>query len=168
MKLRFLNLKDAELMLEWMHDPIVVETMGADFKSKTIDDCKEFIHASLKNKHTALHLAVVDDNDVYQGTVSLKHINYKDSVAEFAITIRQSAMGRGFAQFAMKSILTLAEQELHLKKIYWCVRSDNTRAIHFYDKSKYKKTSCIPQELRSLYSKRMDLLWYVWQPDNTD
>jgi len=74
MKLRKLMEKDAELMLEWMHDESVVEYMGANFASKTIDDCKNFI---MSNQATDkdLNLAIVDDDDTYMGTVSLKHIN---------------------------------------------------------------------------------------------
>ena len=34
MKLRQLNLTDAPLMLEWMHDPSVVENLQANFAAK--------------------------------------------------------------------------------------------------------------------------------------
>ena len=36
MKLRKLMAKDAELMLEWMHDDDVVEKLGTNFKEKTL------------------------------------------------------------------------------------------------------------------------------------
>ena len=39
-------------------------------------------------------MAITDDNDEYMGTVSLKNINYTDSFAEFAITVRRTAMGK--------------------------------------------------------------------------
>ena len=87
MKLRRLELKDAPLMLEWMHDQDVVEKMQADFASKTIEDCKKFIQDSQNNKMD-LNLAIVDEQDIYMGTVSLKNITEKD--AEFAITIRKA------------------------------------------------------------------------------
>ena len=43
MNLRKLELKDAPLMLEWMHDPDVVQNMQADFAHKTLSDCENFI-----------------------------------------------------------------------------------------------------------------------------
>ena len=43
-----------------------------------------------------IHMAITDDNDEYMGTVSLKNINYIDSFAEFAITVRRTAMGKKF------------------------------------------------------------------------
>ena len=83
MKLRKLKLKDAPLMLEWMHDETVVENLHADFSSKTIDDCIKFIENSYDFSVNA-HYAIASDEDVYMGTVSLKHINRDTNSAEFA------------------------------------------------------------------------------------
>ena len=58
-----------------------------------------------KQTDTDLHLAVANDNDAYMGTVSLKHIH--DGTAEFAITVRACAMGKGYSQFGMVSILEI-------------------------------------------------------------
>ena len=136
MRLRKLEEKDAPLMLEWMHDPSVVKYMQADFASKTIDDCVDFIK-SAADRTTGIHFAVVDDNDEYMGTVSLKHIT--DNDAEFAITVRKAAMGRGFSTFAMKEIIEYGFNTLNLNLIYWCVNPDNKRAVRFYDKNGYKR-----------------------------
>ena len=94
MKLRKLDLRDAPLMLEWMHDPCVVQHMKASFRSKSIEDCESFI-VQARNSSDSLHLAVTDDLDTYMGTVSLKHV--RDGSAEFGITVRSFAMGKGFS-----------------------------------------------------------------------
>ena len=73
MKIRPLLPKDAPLMLEWMHDPDVVKFMHADFASKTLTDCERFIQAA-KSSAENLHYAVVNDEDEYMGTVSLKTV----------------------------------------------------------------------------------------------
>lgn len=158
MKLRKLELKDAPLMLGWMHDETVIKYMQADFRSKTEDDCKNFISDSWDDKEN-LHLAIVDDQDVYQGTVSLKHIT--DSSAELAITVRASAMGKGIAKEAMRKIIKKGFLEKNLSQIYWCVSLDNKRAIHFYDKNGYCRVSPEQLEIRG-YSKKQiyDYLWY--------
>ena len=59
MKLRKLELKDAPLMLEWMHDESVVKDMQADFSSKTLEDCDLFVLSS-KDTLKNLHLPIVD------------------------------------------------------------------------------------------------------------
>ena len=57
MHLRRLKAKDAEYMLEWMHDGSVVEFMDADFSSKSLADCLAFIE-SAKDDSDNLHLAI--------------------------------------------------------------------------------------------------------------
>lgn len=136
MKLRKLQLKDAPFMLEWMHDKSVVENMQTDFASKTIEDCENFIQAANSTVHD-LHLAIVDENDIYMGTVSLKHI--ENNAAEFAITVRKSAMGKGYSHFGMVEILRIGLEDLGLDRIYWCVSSNNKRAVRFYDKNGYQR-----------------------------
>lgn len=130
--LRKLKKQDAPLMLEWMHDEDVVHYMKADFQHKTLEDCESFI-ASAQDSKKNLNLAVVDDKDTYMGTVSLKEI--EDDTAEFAITMRKAAMGKGYAVEGMKQIIKIGLDDLRLKSIYWCVRQDNRRAVKFYDKN---------------------------------
>lgn len=134
MNLRKLELKDAPLMLEWMHDPDVVQNMQADFAHKTLNDCENFIRTS-QTDNKNLHLAVVDDDNTYMGTVSLKNI--ENGTAEFAITVRKGAMGKGVSKYAMSEIIRIGLEELNLKSVYWCVSPENKRAVKFYDKNGY-------------------------------
>ena len=136
MKIRKLCLKDAPFMLEWMHDEDVVKDLQANFMAKTMQDCENFIVAA-QNIDTDLHMAIVDDNDEYMGTVSLKHIS--KGKAEFGITIRKKAMGKGYSKAAMHEIIEYGFKDLNIESIYWCVNAINRRAIRFYDKNGYIK-----------------------------
>lgn len=138
MNVRKLELKDAPLMLEWMHDKSVVEDLHENFGDKTIEDCKKFILKSREDE-TNIHLAIVDDMDIYMGTVSLKHIDMYRKQAEFAIAMRSCAMGSGMAQRAMDEILRKGFKEMGLKRIYWCVSKNNRRARRFYEKAGYEE-----------------------------
>lgn len=137
MKLRKLRDYDAPLMLEWMHDDSVVHEMGTDFANKTIEDCYAFINQSQKDI-PCVHRAIVDDNDEYMGTVSLKNIDLGKRKAEFGIAIRKKAMGRGYSKFGMDEILRIGFQEYCLDTIFWYVSVNNARAIRFYEKNGYK------------------------------
>ncbi len=159
MKLRKLEQKDAPLMLEWMHDPFVVGNMGTNFQEKTLEDCSRFILSSLDGE-TDLHLAIADDSGEYMGTASLKHIDRKLKTAEFAITVRSCAMGRGFSQFGMTAILEMGLQEMDLTHIYWCVSPKNARAVRFYDKNGYSRVDAVPEHIFSCYPAEMELIWY--------
>ena len=93
MRLRNLELRDAPLMLEWMHDESVVGKLKGNFIEKTLSDAESFILTSAK-KEENIHLAIVSDEDEYMGTVSLKNI--EGGSAGLGIAGRKSAMGRGF------------------------------------------------------------------------
>lgn len=163
MKLRKLQQKDAPLMLEWMHDESVVEFMGANFAEKTIEDCERFIQSSQQDEEN-INLAIVDDADEYMGTVSLKHINKNEGVAEFAVTIRKCAMGKGYSAYGMEEILAMGLSEVGLSKIYWCVSQRNERAVRFYDKNGYTRTEDIPEVIKKAYTDEQmsQFIWYVY------
>lgn len=135
MKLRALGQQDANRMLEWMHDTSVVSELQNDFLQKTMEDCLDFIQHSESNEN--LHLAIADENDMYMGTVSLKHITSES--AEFAITICKDAMGKGYAIYGMKQMILKGFEEMGLARIYWCVSSHNARALRFYDKNHFQR-----------------------------
>ena len=161
MRVRKLQIQDAKYMLEWMQDESVVQHLSANFEALTQEDCEKFIIDSWKNSNQ-LHLAIVDDEDIYMGTVSLKNIDPKLQMAEFAIVIRSEAMGRGFSNYGMQETLRIGFEELHLKEIVWCVSKDNERARKFYDKNGYARRNGIPEICKNYYSEKQlkTLLWY--------
>ena len=159
MKLRKLKIKDAKMMLEWMHDDFIVHDLLADFASKSINDCIMFIKCSQSAK-TDINLAIITDDDEYMGTVSLKHIDKSLKEAEFAITIRRVALGKGYSEFAMKEVIKIAFKKLKLKKIYWCVSENNHRAIRFYEKQGYKEYKPNEEKKFDRYQALKMLRWY--------
>lgn len=157
MLLRKLELKDAPLMLAWMHDKSVVEKLRTNFASKTLSDCEAFIKASWDDKQN-INLAIVSDTDEYMGTVSLKHI--ENGTAEFAITVRAEAMGKGYSWYGMETIIEKAFDEYGLECVYWCVSRFNERAVRFYDKHNFHEALDIPASIIDRYSDMNDLKWY--------
>lgn len=158
MKLRKLELKDAPFMLEWMHDKSVVEDLRTNFLTKTMEDCFDFITSSW-NDEKNWNVAIVDEMDTYMGTISLKNI--KDKSAEFGITIRACAMGKGYSIRAMKKVLRIAFEERKLEKIYWCVSPDNKRAVRFYDKNGFERVDAKKLDMIEGYTEEQ-ISSYVW------
>lgn len=161
MYLRKLETKDAQFMFEWMNDVNVTSWLQKNFADKTISDCEIFVNEARNDKKN-LHLAIVNDNDTYMGTVSLKNIT--DISAEFAITIRTEAMGKGYSKYAMSKIIRIGFEEYGLKIIYWYVLAENKRAIRFYDKNGYSKISLFDLknkiELNGLQTDLNNFIWY--------
>lgn len=160
MKLRKLKISDADNMLEWMHDEELCKYMHADFSSKSLVDCLEFIKSCSLNPQY-VHLAIVDNNDIYMGTVSLKNIQLDVGIAEFGIVVRRCAMGKGYSQFGMREIIRYGFNELNLQNIIWCVSKFNLRANKFYAKNNYSLiTEGIPATFKERYKNVDNLVWY--------
>lgn len=167
-ELRTLKEKDALLMYEWMHDPDVVKNLKTDFQKKTIEDCQNFIITSLTDEKNVSY-AIVNEQDEYLGTVSLKNVNRTNSCAEFAIAIRKSAMGTGCSTYAIKEIIRKGFEEFNLKYIYWYVDKENKRAIRFYDKNNFKRIPFL--QVANICNLAEDennenFIWYMETKDN--
>ncbi|MBQ3146570.1 MAG: GNAT family N-acetyltransferase [Oscillospiraceae bacterium] len=151
-------------MLQWMHDTDAVAYLQGHFLEKTLADCLNFIACSQETQDH-LHLAIADDEDVYLGTVSLKHIDRQQKDGEFAIAIHPDAMGTGCARWAMEQILHIGLTELGLHRIFWCVSPENRRAVRFYEKGGYNRTKAENINAERYYAPQLvsQLLWYCVQ-----
>lgn len=163
-KIRELKLKDSKFMLEWMHDKNVIEFFSQDFLNKTFIDVKKFIKKSQMDKKN-INYAIVDENDEYLGTASLKNIDLKNKNAEYAISIRTKAMGKDVSKTATNLVLKCAFKEMHLHKIYLCVAEDNKRAIKFYEKYGFKYEGIFTEHIYR-NEKYINMLWFSILEDN--
>ena len=139
-RLRPLMLKDAPLMLEWMHDPQIASNFQTDFINMTLEHVTSFIKNSWSQ--TNRHYAVVDETDEYLGTMSLKNIDFHNRNAEYAVCLRRKAQGTNAAMDATKQLFEVAFQELKLHKVYLNVYTDNLRANRFYQKAGFVYEGC--------------------------
>lgn len=158
MKIRELQKKDAPFMLEWMHDENVTEYLQANFKEKTLSDCEAFIEATKIDTNNK-NWAICNDADEYLGTISLKNIDYKNSNAEYAISMRTIAQGTGASRFATERVLQIAFEEMELNRVYLNVLVDNVRADKFYNKMGFIYEGTFQKHLFVSGAFR-DLKWY--------
>ena len=170
--LRKLEKKDAPLMLEWMHDPEIVEYMSKNFAALKLENCEAFIESAAEGADAdwetmtgSLHLAIENEQGEYMGTVSLKEIDRETSSAEFGITVRRCAMGRGISIAAMNEIVKIGHEVMGLDLIFWCVSKHNKRAVHFYEKNGFEKADLSELEQKNIkvdYTEEQlaDFIWY--------
>ena len=158
MKLRDFKEKDLDGMIEWMHSTISEEVFAKDFNHFSEEKVLNFIK-NAKNYENEIHLACVDDNDEYLGTVSLKNIDNDNKNAEYAISFREKAFGTGASSFATKEILRIAFTELKLEKVYLNVLEINKRANAFYNKMGFKKVGVFKNHILKK-DKFYNLVWY--------
>ena len=133
-RLRKLEVKDIQFMLEWMHDSSISCYFRFDSMSMTAEDCNAFVcNANIEND--TKHFAIVDDSsDEYLGTISLKNIDHTVGEAEYAISTRKKVHGTGVALMATHKILMYAFDTLKLRRVYLNVLAENSRANAFYKK----------------------------------
>lgn len=155
--LRRLEEKDAPFMLEWMHDDTINCNFQYPFGEMTIEKVSAFIENSFDEENK--HFAIVDENDEYLGTISLKNISQKNKNAEYAIVTRKKAQGTGIARKATQELLNYAFEELELHKVYLNVLSENTRARKFYEKCGFEQEG-IAKEAVKIHGKYKSLVWY--------
>lgn len=158
MRLRKLEEKDIPYMLEWMHDPEIAKNFRFPAMQATAESVKAFIKAA-ENNQRDLHCAVVNDDDEYLGTASLKNIDHDNKNAELALAFRKKAIGTGAARFASEELLKRAFFEWGLCRIYANVLSANARSLRFCDRmgfvceGEFRKHVMVNGELQ-------DLKWY--------
>lgn len=151
--------KDAPGMLEWMQDSKITCYFRFDGSEISLKQCLSFIGKSQEDSDS-LHYAIVDDQDQYLGTVSLKNIDQEKKEAEYAISLRSCAHGTGASVEGTRQILQLAFRQLGLEEVFLNVLADNYRANAFYRKMGFRFQK---REEHALYLKGRwrDLNWYV-------
>lgn len=160
MHIRKLQEKDSELMFEWMSDNDVTQWLHGDYQNAIIEDATSFIE-STENIIDELHFAIANDEDEYMGTVSLRHIDNSNGIAEFAIVVRKAAMTKGYAWQGMLQVLDFAFKSLDLECVYWRVSQDNKRALRFFEKHGFTQLDeDIPPEIQFRHSNEHGLVWF--------
>lgn len=161
-RLRKLKEKDVPFMLEWMHDEETKTIFQKDMTSITEEQALDFVFASENELRDggSVNYAVVDDEDVYLGTISLKNIDIKNKNAEYAVSFRKCARGTGAAMEATKLILEKAFNEFELHRVYLNVLATNARANRFYQKVGFVFEGTSKDNLL-INGEYRDLNWYA-------
>lgn len=159
--IRKLEKKDAEFMYEWMHEVEVTKNLQADFGSFSLSKVEAFIDkASTQTlSDDNLHYAIVNEDDEYMGTISLKNINPKDKNAEYAIVTRRCAHGKGYAFIATMDIFKVAFNDVKLEKVYLYVSTQNVAANKFYRKCGFIEEGVFRKHI-SISNELVDIRWY--------
>ncbi len=154
--LRRLLEKDAARMLEWMQDPEAVRYLNIGGSDTNMEQVLRFIQ-NAQDDISDIHRAIVDADDAYLGTISLKHVDYEKREAEYAIAMHPTAWGTGAAGVATRLISQMAFQMLGLRRIYLNVLEENHRAVRFYEHNGFEPTGETKTTHRGMAEK---LLWY--------
>ncbi len=161
MRVRELKQEDAPLMLEWMSDKELTSGLHSDYSKKTLQDAEDFIRAA-QRAQSEKHAAIVNDEDEYMGTVSLRNIDPVEGVAELALAVRRPALSKGYALHAVMEALDTAFSGMGLNSVYWRVKADNARALRFFRKHGFNTLDQdIPESILSRHRDETDSVWFA-------
>lgn len=163
-RLRELEEKDAGGMLEWMQDPAINRFFRFDAAGMTYEKCLVFIQNARAEKNCR-HWAIVNGQDTYLGTISLKNITPER--AEYAISTCACAHGTGAAMEATRQVLSVAFEQWGLREVYLNVLTENARANAFYRKAGFQFRHREAGAL-VLRGEEKDLNWYSMERDDYD
>lgn len=155
--LRPLKPEDAPRMVQMMWDAQTIRYLQIGGPSYTLETALGFI-GQTKDESKHLHRAVVDENDVYYGSISLKNIDRQNKEAEYAISMHPEAQGKGIAAIATAKILEIAFGEQGLDRVYLNVLADNQRANRFYQKTGFHYTHSSTMNFKG---EEKTLHWYA-------
>lgn len=161
MKLRRLCEEDADGMLEWMHDPEIQKSFRKSMLEKTEEDVLAFIcsASTFPEDGKDVHYAIANDDNEYLGTISLKDIDIQNKSAEYAISLRNKAQGKGIGTWATKEILRIAFDDFAIHRVYLNVLADNKAAIALYKKCGFEYEGKF-RECLFLRGEYRDLIWF--------
>lgn len=164
LRLRKVKYRDKWYIYEWMKNPDIAQFFQFDSACISIKQIESFITKAQVFAGNR-HYAIVDDEDEYLGTVSLKNIDTRNRKCELAIALRVKHIGKGVGAFGVAEALRIAFSEMMLHKVYLNVFKHNLRAIRLYEKFGFKlEGESIDAILKN--GDYLTLLWYSKIADN--
>ena len=134
-RLRELERKDLAEINKWRNDPELISELGAPFRYININVDEKWFDSYMSSRNTAVRCAIVSEDDVILGLVSLVSIDNLNRSAEFHIMIgSKENQGKGIGTFAVKEMLNHAFNDLNLHRVYLTALETNQRAQHLYEK----------------------------------
>lgn len=133
--LREIERRDIKEINKWHNDKNLSDFLGGGyfFVGEEVD--QEWFDRYLKQRSTAVRLAIVDEEDRIVGCVYLLDINRINQCAELHIVIgNERNRGKGIGSYAVKSLVEYAFYNLNLHRVQLEVLTYNKAAIALYKK----------------------------------
>lgn len=138
--LRKISPADTSNIVKWRNSPSVKRNLlsQADLKPEQhLAYLKNVVDAGKCSQYIIQLTTSGSIKDI--GTVFIKNIDLTNNKGEFGIFIGEDeARGKGCSNEAIKAILKVAFEQLHLNRVYLSVICDNISAIRAYERSGFR------------------------------
>lgn len=143
-KLRKLEMKDADGMLLWMKDPEVQKGFRRDMSRNTRETVLNFINSACYEKIDggALHFALTDESNEYMGTMTLKDICVEHNHADVSAVISPKFQGRGLGVKGMLALCKIAFEEYDFERLNVEIYPENIASTKMTEKCGFIFEGC--------------------------
>jgi RimJ/RimL family protein N-acetyltransferase len=140
-RLRSAERDDISLFARWFNDPEVRHYL-AMYLPMSIAQEERWFQARLEaeNEYFFVIEASVEEEWVSIGTLGLHHVDWKNGVGDFGISLGEKKYwGLGYGTDATRTMLQFAFRELNLHRVQLDVYDYNTRAQRCYEKAGFRR-----------------------------
>ena len=135
-KLRPIQISDAEICFRWISDPLVGRFLGLLEPARSLEQERSWISNILVDKQHQCAFVIEDERSIPIGTCGLRGIDREKGTALLGIMIGETGYwDKGFGTVATKALLSHAFCELGLHEVHLSCHPENHRALCCYEKS---------------------------------
>lgn len=129
-------------------------SFGTDDFPFTVESEAEYLEKQVDSPDRVLYVARVDGRIVGDASLSrgCRRMSHR---GKFGISVLRSMWGKGIGTALAEKVLTFA-RENGFEQVFLDVRSDNTRAIHLYEKLGFSKLCTYPGYLKQPDGRTVD------------
>jgi ribosomal-protein-alanine N-acetyltransferase len=134
--LKNISLEDRDFIFSQFSDDVVNKYL---FDCEPVTDMKEadeIITFFIQQPEPRLHRRYVilrKSDGMKMGTCGFNGWNQTECTVEVGYDMKEEFWGNGYMQEAMKEIITLAKDHMHIKEINACISIDNERSIRLVE-----------------------------------
>lgn len=137
--LRPLRLSDAPAFCRWFKDPSVTRFLQRHEDPPSLREERAYVRSQQRRADHA-QWAIIADDGVVIGTVSLEGISREHHRAEYGIFIGDPKYwGQGYGTAAGRLVVRFGFQKLRLRRIYLNVYAYNTRGFRSYRRLGFRR-----------------------------
>lgn len=141
-RLRAIEREDIPRFLKWLNDPGVRRYLGMYLPLSRAQE-EGWFEQHLKDEGSRV-FAIETMEGEHIGNIGLHDINWKDRCADLGIFIGESDFwGQGYGTDAVRTLLSLAFEEMGLHRISLRVFDFNHRATRCYQKCGFRQEGCL-------------------------
>ena len=142
-RLRAVERVDLPSFVKWINDPEVTQFLELNPPMSMEDEEKWFVN--LQKDHDKVFSIDTKDGKLI-GNVGLMRLNWKDRCVLIGIMIgKKEYWDQGYGTDAIETLLRHIFDELGLNRVYLIADERNARAIHCYEKLRFKREGLLRQ-----------------------